>query len=207
MVHAHISHHRTPFAAYQHLAPVVGETAVETVRVTDRYHRYLPWLREGGMSPVTYRLARLHGLHAENGGLQRAYIAQFLARKREPVQSDAETAHIKLILRKPFNTCRVAYMLDYRIVESCLQGLRARIKIVYLLQRELVKLRFVAASEVREHALYLHCRLRLQAFNQARQLFTIESQPVHARIYLDMHGAMLQSLCGCGFDNVLQRLE
>ena len=70
LVHAHIAHHRTPFAAHIHLAAVVRETAVKTVRIADRNDGDDTVFGQFGMPSVTDRLAGFDGLDGQDSGLQ-----------------------------------------------------------------------------------------------------------------------------------------
>ena len=164
------------------------------------------------MTTVTYCLTSFYGLHAQYRRLQRAHITQLCANKRKTVQTDTQPAHIKLILPKSLYSRTIQNMLQYRYTVipgyrySGNKLLRTTVEICYLLLREVIKLRLVAAGQMREHTRHSYSLGRTQSLNKPRHVLFIEAQSVHAAVYLDMYRHVLQPLGFGGCNNRLQRL-
>ena len=97
-------------------------------------------------------------------------------------------------------------MLQYGGVESFLEHLGACIEIVNLLLGERIKLRFITTGQVREDGLNTNGFVGFQTCNKPRHVLLIETQTMHAAVYLDMNRVVLQTLGFCGGDDSLQRL-
>ena len=115
------------------------------------------------MTTVADGFASLDSLDREDGGEQRAYVAESGAIERYAVETDAQAAHIKLIRREALYTGRVADVADNRPFATLTQrqktaiaqrqktlfeGVSTLLEVVNLLHRERIKLLLVAACQV-----------------------------------------------------------
>ena len=90
-------------------------------------------------------------------------------------------------------------MLQYGGVESFLERLGACIEIVNLLLGERIKLRFITTGQVREDGLNTNGFVGFQMCNKPRHVLLIETQTMHAAVYLDMKTPNLGGL----YENVV----
>ena len=112
-IHTDIAYNRTPLAPHKNFAPVIAHPAVESVGITNRDDSNETVLFQIGVAPITYAFALADGFDREERCLERADIAEGCTSRREAIETDTETAHIVLIISKPFDTGRVEYVFEY----------------------------------------------------------------------------------------------
>ena len=93
------------------------------------------------------------------------------------------------------------------VVKSLLQHVAAGIVIVKLLSGVLVLIRLVGDTQVGEYRCWLNHLLALEQLDQLGQLFTCETQSVHAAVDLDVHRKSLHAISLALLDEVLGHLD
>ena len=107
----------------------VTQTAVQSVSIADRDGCDDAVSVEDGLAAVAHTVACLHVVHLQNGGLQGAHAVDGLVVARiDAVESESQAAHIQLTFREVLDTCRIADMAQYLMVEGCLQLLAALVE-------------------------------------------------------------------------------
>ena len=101
---------------------------------------------------VAYRFVQRHMLHLKNGCFQGAHVSQAVQPARaNPVETDAQTNQVVLIVGKTFYARRVKDMSLQRVSQRLLHYIGNFFKSIHLLIGEVVECPALAGREVREY--------------------------------------------------------
>ena len=125
----------------------------------------------------------------------------------ETVKSQPQTAHVELRLGETLDRRRIGRMAKHRIGKRRSQTAAHTVETGDLLPRITILLGHIGTVQVRKDRSDLHRRSFAQRFGQHIQLPFHKTQPVHARIELDMDRVTLLSDPFDGFRKKRQRTE
>ena len=128
-IHTDVAHIFRLLTIHQAESMAIAQVTVQAIGITDRDGGYDTVLIQDGLARITHALTSLDIVHLEDGGLQGAHAVDGLVVARvDAVETETQAAHIQLALWEVLDTCRIADMAQYLMVEGCLQLLAALVE-------------------------------------------------------------------------------
>ncbi len=188
-VHADVAHIVCLLSIDEAVSMAIAEMTVQAIGVTNWDGCDVAVLVEDSLAAVAYALPCLDVVYLQDGGLQGAHAVDGLVVAGvDAVESKTQATHIQLALWEVLDTCGVADMAQYLMVEGCLQLLATLVEQLELMGGESIEAVIVAAYEVREHTARDDGILMFQLANQfLHVVLRVEAQAMHTSIELDMN--------------------
>ena len=162
--------------------------AVQPVGVTDRHGRRHGRPQQFPGAPVAHGVARFETLDLHDAGFERRNRAQArIVLPAEAVKPQPEAAHVEPRLGEPLDGRRIGRMTDDGIGQRRGYGGTHAVVARDLLPGVGILFGHVGAVQVRKDRRHLHGGQCRQHLAQPPDLLLHESQPVHARIELDVN--------------------